>query len=270
LLFSPDGKRLAISVDVTGPGEYRSGGVKVIDLSDRTLTGFTMRDGIILDKWTPDGKNILFWEDPDFSASFAADGLPLFAVSFPEGKVRSLGVETLAYPTVNQFSPDGRFLAVTEGTGRATWTNKRISVVDLLSGAKAALTPENFAALFPSWSPSGESIAYAAGPEVSDEVREGPDLTLGEVHIWVMKADGSQALQLTSDPAYRDQRPRWSADGKSIVFCRVSAAEEGSVWRVGATGGKPEQLAGPLALEDGMFGFYGYTDWGRTVDVRRY
>jgi Tol biopolymer transport system component len=243
-LFSPDGKKLAIGLRVAGPEGVDAGSARVIDLGDGKVTEFRMSDGIILDKWTPDGKNILFWKDPSFSASSAADGLPLFAASFPDGAVRSLGVETLVYPSLNQFSPDGKFLVVTEGIGRATWTNKRISVVDISTGKKTPLTSGKVAALFPSWSPTGESIAYAAGPDVSDEVREGPNLTLGQVRIWVMNADGSQQRQLTSDPAYRDEQPRWSADGKSILFCRVIDL------RKAACGASARPEANPSRLPD--------------------
>jgi Tol biopolymer transport system component len=190
-VFSPDGERLAIGLRVAGREVVDAGSVRVIDLSDGKVIEFRMSDGVIPDKWTPDGKNILFWKDPSFSASGAADGLPLFAASFPDGIVRSLGVETLVYPSLNQFSPDGKSLAVTEGTGRATWSNKRISVVDISTGTKTHLTVEKVAALFPSWSPTGDSIAYSGGPEASDEVREGPNAALGQVHIWVMNADGS-------------------------------------------------------------------------------
>jgi Tol biopolymer transport system component len=271
LLFSPDGKQLAVSLRVAGDDGNQAGSVRVVTLSDpkRVDLLLTLPDGIILDRWTPDGKNILFWKDPDFSASVAADGLPLYAASVPGGNVKSQGAQTLPHNEFSDFSPDGKLLALAEGNGRETWTQKRISVLNVSSGAKIFLTSEKEAALFPSWSPNGELIAYAAGPDEAKTTREGPNATLGPVHLWLMKSDGSQRRQLTSDPAYRDERPQWSSDGTTIVFCRVNTAGEGSLWRVNATGVKPEQIGGSFPLNYGMFGFYGYTDWSQFVALER-
>jgi Tol biopolymer transport system component len=180
--------------------------------------------------------------------------------------VRPLGVRTLVHRELSAYSPDGKFLALTEGGGRETWVQKRIALLNISTGSRVFLTSGKEAALFPSWSPSGAMIAYSSGPAESDLAREGAPAKLGRLHLWVMQSDGGQPRQLTSDPAYRDERPRWSADARSILFCRVSAAGAGSVWRIDAAGGRPQQIGDSFPLEDGTFGFYGYTDWSQWVD----
>jgi len=270
LLFSPDGKRLAISLRVSGVDGLDRGTVKIANLRDGQVKDLlTLPDGIIFHSWTPDGTRILFWSDPDFSESLVADGAALYTATVPDGTMRPLEVRTLPHADLSEYSPDGKFLALTEGIGKETWTQKRISLLDLSSGTKTFLTPENAAALFPSWSPAGELIAFAAGPDEVATTREGPDAKLGQVHIWVMKPDGSELRQLTFDPAYRDERPRWSGSGNTIVFCRVNAAGEGSVWRIDAAGSAPERIGRSFPLEYGMFGFYGYTDSSQSAQAYR-
>ena len=265
LLFSRDGKQLAVSLRDTAAGR---GSVRVVSLEDgMTKELLTFANGIILHSWAPDGKTILFWDDPSFSESLVADGADLYMATVPGGEVRSLGVRTLPDVDLAEFSPEGKYLAMTVGNGRETWTRKRIALLDLSNGTKRFLTAENVAALFPSWSPAGTSIAFSAGPDEDASVREGPAATLGHVHIWSMRPDGSESRQLTFDPAYRDERPQWSADGREIEFCRVNAAGEGSVWRIDAGGGSPKQIGRSFPLDFGMFGFYGYTDWSQAAEA---
>jgi len=72
-------------------------------------------------------------------------------------------------------------------------------------------------------SPDGENIAFAYQGD-----------------IFVVKANGGQARQITSSPYYESD-PLWSSDGKFIVF---SSYRDGSkdIWVSPASGGTPRQL----------------------------
>ena len=62
------------------------------------------------------------------------------------------------------------------------------------------------------WSPDGTRLAFAAENLGSDDPYWGR-------HIWVIEADGSNVVQLTSGPQW-DNSPSWSPDGNQIVFYR--------------------------------------------------
>jgi Tol biopolymer transport system component len=61
----------------------------------------------------------------------------------------------------------------------------------------------------PVWSPDGKSIAF---------VRQPPNKEYGEAgDIWVMRADGSQAMQISPDGS-AELQPRWSPDSQQIAY----------------------------------------------------
>jgi TolB protein len=62
----------------------------------------------------------------------------------------------------------------------------------------------------PTWSPNGTKIAFAAYPGW-------PDFDAKE-QIYVMNADGSGKVQLTSETGAHCRWPSWSPDGSKIVF----------------------------------------------------
>ncbi len=59
-------------------------------------------------------------------------------------------------------------------------------------------------AIFPTWSPDGQYIAYTQGAEFR------------QTYLWVMNADGSCPIQLLDMPGINT--PTWSPDGRYIAF----------------------------------------------------
>ena len=91
----------------------------------------------------------------------------------------------------------------------------------------------------PAYSPTGAWLAFgrkglAAG-----------DWTPGR-QLWLMRADGTQAHALSSEPLYNHSAFQWSVDEAQIVYMRFNAAEPGTpaeIWIVNADGSGPRKLA---------------------------
>ena len=65
--------------------------------------------------------------------------------------------------------------------------------------------------------------------------------SLPEGNLWVSKSDGSEARQLTFAPL-KSALPRWSPDGKQIVFIGTEAGKADQVYMIPVEGGNPERL----------------------------
>jgi len=227
------------------------------------------QDGLILAGWAAGepSPSLLFWRDPLFSASAAADGLPLLRLPLDGGEPLEVADFTLLHPDFWSGSPTGRQIALTAGAGRETWTNKRIVLVNLETGDREYLTDETESAFSPVFSPDGRRIAYVAAPDVGhvwggDEAEAG----MAQRRIGVMNADGSDRRWLTEDPAYRDERPLWSADGTHLLFARLDGEGGISLWLVDAAGGAPRRVVDGLTPSPQWFGYYGHIAWDDLFD----
>ncbi len=78
---------------------------------------------------------------------------------------------------------------------------------------------------YPTWSPTGDTIAYSANQEF-----------FGPRHIMTMKSDGTGVTQLTFG-SENTENPDFSCDGKLISY-----TFEGQIWVMDADGGNPHPL----------------------------
>jgi Tol biopolymer transport system component len=85
-------------------------------------------------------------------------------------------------------------------------------------------------------SPDGRFIAFSDGP---------PE---GSRDIYILSTDGSSKVPLTEHPA-DDKEPRWSPDGRHIVFLSLRHGSW-ALWSQAVEDGRPEGL--PRLLLDGM------------------
>ncbi len=81
---------------------------------------------------------------------------------------------------------------------------------------------------WPTWSPSGDRIAFQ---------KSVPGSSPYQIQLWVMNADGTGAHQLVAASPVQDKQPDWSPDGTRIAFVRSS-----HIWVVGPDGSGLTQL----------------------------
>ena len=277
-VFNGDGSRFVYSSAVragTGRGgEPRGKGQLRSAAFDGSESRILVSQYMVLPmpySWTRDSRYILYWEDPDFSASVAADGLALHRVPAAGGPSQPLGVGTLLHDDLLALSPTGNELAVTSGSGREIYQRNRIVIVDLETLALRDLTDGNTSAIAPSWSPDGRYIAYVQAPAPaagSDNLTARPYME--QRRIWVADASAaSPPRPITADNRYRDEEPLWSAVGTHILFCRMDVAGAGTLWLMGAGGENPVPVSDRLLLANSWIGFYGYIDWRASFDWHR-
>ena len=81
----------------------------------------------------------------------------------------------------------------------------------------------------PQFSPSGDTIAYESNKSVDAE------------EIWLASADGLTTRRLTYGPGRHQGTPRWSPDGREIIF--DSQGQDGSrIYRISAQGGTAKRV----------------------------
>ncbi|HDY89163.1 MAG TPA: S9 family peptidase [bacterium] len=66
------------------------------------------------------------------------------------------------------------------------------------------------------------------------------DANKGRTDLWLVNVDGTNLRRLTSHKA-NDSNPRWSPDGKSVLFIS-KRTESSQVWRIRVDGGEAEQV----------------------------
>ena len=138
------------------------------------------------------------------------------------------------YDHAVSFSPRGDeilFLSNHEPDPDAL-NNSDIFTVDL-GGQTRQITQTKGCEYDPAWSPDGRSIAYTATKREVTTI----DSIAEDAHLWVIPASGGNGRELTFDHDRRVRDPRWSADGRSIMYL---AGDQGysTIFRIAADGGK--------------------------------
>jgi TolB protein len=97
-----------------------------------------------------------------------------------------------------------------------------------------AITDQTWGRFDPAWSPDGTRIAFTT-------------FRSGAQEVWVMNADGSNEVKLTTTPAGGGSlNPAWSPDGRLIAFARVEGYNTpgytADIWLINADGTNPVRL----------------------------
>jgi serine/threonine protein kinase/Tol biopolymer transport system component len=166
-------------------------------------------------QWTSDGKYFVFWSKNNIWAR--AENRSWF------GKVDRQPFQLTSGP-MNFYSPrpskDGKKLFVVGTLPRGELTR-----YDTKSGNFSAFL-SGISADSVSFSKDGQWVAYVSYPDAI---------------LWKSKADGSQRIQL-SYPPLAAVMPRWSPDGRQIVFFAFVPGKKTKLYMVSADGGTPREL----------------------------
>ena len=213
--WSPDGKQLRFSAreQLDRPGRFWEVSLDGSNLHvlHPEIRGLRNK---CCGRWTADGKYFVFqgtgqvWALPHTSGPFHGDPRPIQLTSSPIGLIRPIP------------SSDGKKIFVTGFTQRGELTR-----FDLKSGRHEPFLG-GISAEFLDFSKDGQWIAYVTFPEGN---------------LWRSNLDGSERLQLTYPPA-QVFNPRWSPDGKTILFNQSTGGSELKVYTVSSDGGSNRLL----------------------------
>jgi dipeptidyl aminopeptidase/acylaminoacyl peptidase len=253
--LSPDGGKVAWIESAPGKaeGEPATVSVYVKDLRDPSAAAKRIGDPAEMAhglSWSQDGR-LAFLSDTDSHGQ-----MQLFVAEKPgHGKPRKIG-DFKGYVELPHWSPDGKSIALlwiegstrvpgpTEATAPATgvidskFAEKRLTIVNLASGAARAISPGDMYVYEFDWSPDGKNLAYLAAPGDGDN-----NWFIAE--LYAIDAE-SGAVRHLFKPAMQVANVRWSPDGKSIGFIGGLMSDEGvvggDIYALPAEGGEPRDL----------------------------
>lgn len=177
---------------------------------------------IILGTWSPDSERLTFWQGSN-SASLQADGLPLWVLDIQTGAAKELSKAAVINRTYQSWSPDGEFLAFTDGGGRSAQVNKWLALYRVAEDQVEIVIPaDQLVTGALAWSPWNSQIAVAA----VDASQTGPDFAdfmgwdnqaIAARRIYLVEPLARGYWRLTQTEAYEDA-PKWLQDGGQIYF----------------------------------------------------
>lgn len=216
--FSPDGRSLAVALCI-GPNQCQ---IQLVPLSKELLpegkpkTILPPRGQIRGMDWMPDGNSLIV----------AGFSLPHF-YSWRVSTRNSTEPERIEIAGADAIWP-----AISRRGNRFAFA-RNILQADLwrldLGGKGLPFLSSTARDTFPKFSPDGKRIAFQSARGGADD-------------IWVAKADGTEAVQITNKPDGDNGAPIWSPDAKWFAFGSSKKGGSNDVWIVASDGGPPRQL----------------------------
>ncbi|MHC4507979.1 MAG: protein kinase domain-containing protein [Planctomycetota bacterium] len=237
--FSPDGDQIAFA---WRSEESDNWDIFVQQVGTGACLQLTKHPGDDLSPtWTPDGQEIAFVRWDEGFSPWSKGQRRILKVDALGRAERHLHTPTYGAPTAGgdfdwsegglDWSRDGRFLAFSERSA----PDQPAGIVLLSVGTRethrlTSPAPPSWGDRDPAFSPDGQTLAFIRA--TNDNVDE----------IFIVPVAGGQPRRLTFDKL-RVQGLDWTADGREIVFSSNRAVSF-SLWRISASGGQPEPLAG--------------------------
>ena len=221
--WSPDGKRLALSVTVGPPNEAVAGNivveVQVESGAERPITS---------EKWPAVGSGQVAWlTDGSGLVVIALDrstaSSQLWHISYPGGEVRKITNDLNNYDRVS-LTVDSSALVTVQTEGEM---NVWVAPQGDAGRAKQISSGRSDGQQGLSWMPDGKIVYTSRGGGFGD--------------IWSMEQDGKNQKQLTAN-ARANYGPWATPDGRYIVFTSTRARSTRSIWRMDPDGGNLKQL----------------------------
>jgi Tol biopolymer transport system component len=182
----------------------------------------------------------------EYNASFAPDGKGVVFTSERNGAGQSdvlfanldgTGIESLvADPAVDDaavLSPDGTrlaFVSTRNGYRANIWVaDLRVrALCDITGAADVQGDPAGPNGFFrPSWSPDGQWLAFSSDRNTDWRGHSGGHgwEHTQELSVYVIRADGGGFRRIASKPGYSLGSPKWSPDGRRIVFYEMTTED---------------------------------------------
>lgn len=174
--------------------------------------------------WLPDGRGILFSSDHSGRRR-------LWVLRLDAWGRQSL--ERLAFAGEGAFQPHVAKAAPQRVVYSRRYWPTAIWRLDLARPDRPAGPPVRLIGsarqdLEPAWSPSGEQIAFVS-------------TRTGHTEVWISRANGRAAMQVTSFGGPRTHRPTYSPDGRWLAFTS-DRERRSSVFVVASSGGSPRRV----------------------------
>jgi dipeptidyl aminopeptidase/acylaminoacyl peptidase len=247
--ISPDGAHVAYVESLAAAGQ------SAIYIAPHTRV--TAGDGKIGSdeeaiSWSPDSKQLAFLSDRE-----KRDQLQLYVAPADGSAPRQL-THLKGLMGDPKWSPDGKRIAIlfTENLPHAAGPldpvppdsgvlgsqiyEQRLAVVDVATGLVRQLSPKDMYVYEFDWSPDGRAFAATAAPGAGDD-------NWWTAQLYTMPAEGGAMKSIYKPPVEQQIAvPRWSPDGKQVVFIGGLMSDEGStggdVFAIAAAGGTVRDL----------------------------
>ena len=217
--LSPSAQRIAFVSFVNGRPQ-----VRLLDVESGAERPLVPNDAIsFAPRFSPDGSRIAF-------SMMLGQNSDIYIARSEGGPAQRLTTAP-GIDTDPSWSPDGtKIVFESDRSG-----SQQLYAMDANGAGQRRISFGGAAYAAPDWSPDGEWIAFT---------RREP----GGRRIGVVRADGSGERLLTNGPG--DEGASWAASSRELIFQRIDATGNPSLYRISIDGSEPRNVALPQGASD--------------------